>query len=112
MAIYSTDTYEIISIMNIFITKTNNVTTFKTATLYVQALPVQLYPYILPACIDSEYGLVQEDYDVYDRFVANVIPIFETACYPIITNKVPEGTKSSANSAISPISMLVTSYSS
>ena len=109
MAIYSTDTYEIVSIMNDFKVTIDKVTTFRNAKMYVQVLPETTYHYILPADIHPKYGLVQDDYDVYDRFVANVIPIFETICFPILINNSPEGTVISANSAISPISMLASS---
>ena len=109
MSIYSTDTYQIVSIMNNFITDTDNVTTFDFAILYVQPLPETKYAYIVPSGIPTDHGLVQDDYDVYDRFIANVIPVFETICYPSLTNTYPKGTKSSANSAISPISMLSSS---
>ena len=105
MSIYSTDTYQIVSIMNNFITDTDNVTTFDFAILYVQPLPETKYAYIVPSGIPTNYGLVQDDYDVYDRFIANVIPIFETIYYPVITNIIPKNIKSSSNSAISPISM-------
>ena len=106
MSIYSTDTYQIVSIMNNFITSTDNVTTFDNAIIFTQVLPKALYPYIVPTGIHIKYGLVEDDYNVYDRFIANVIPIFETVCYPSIANVQPEGTRSLANSAISPISML------
>lgn len=110
MAIYSTDTYEIVSIMNIFKTNTDSVTTFKTAIMYVQPLPIELNTYIIPADIPISHGLIQDDYDVYDRFVANVIPIFETECLPYFNNtNTNEGIRSSANSAISPISMVTNS---
>lgn len=105
MAIYSTDTYEILSIMNQFKTNIDNVTTFQSSVLHVQLLPKTNYSYIVPASIERSHGLVQDDYDVYDRFIANVIPIFETIYYPVITNIIPKNIKSSSNSAISPISM-------
>jgi hypothetical protein len=108
MAIYTTDTYEILSIMNIFKTKTDNVTTFKTAIIYVQPLPIEVNTYIIPADIPKNYGLIQDDYDVYDRFVANVIPLFETECLPYFKNT-NDGIWSSANSAISPVSMVTNS---
>jgi hypothetical protein len=110
MAIYSTDTYEILSIMNNFLTNADNVTTFHSAMLYVQALPEVTYPYTQAVRIHRKYGLVQEDFDVYDRFVANAIPIFETAYLSFITSVTTEGhIESSANSAISPISMMSSS---
>ena len=109
MAIYSTDTYEIVSIMNNFETDINSVTTFKYSTLYVKLLPEIHYLYIVPIVINPSYQLTQDDYDVYDKFVANVIPIFESVCYPTITNTRYEIAKSTANSAISPISMISSS---
>jgi hypothetical protein len=109
MAIYSTDTYEILSIMNTFKTNIDNVTTFQASVLHVQLLPKTNYSYVVPVSIERSHGFIQDDYDVYDRFTANVIPIFETIYYPVITNTQPQNTKSSANSAISPISMFFNS---
>jgi hypothetical protein len=49
--------------------------------------------------------LVEEDYDNYDRFVANVIPILESSYINAALNTNSTISYTFANSAISPISM-------
>jgi hypothetical protein len=49
MAIYTTDTYEILSIMKSFETDTQSgVVTFDQGLLYIQGLPASNYAYIVP----------------------------------------------------------------
>jgi hypothetical protein len=105
MAIYSTDTYEIVSIMNRFKTTQDNVTTYNSSIIFVQGLPKENYAYVVPFSIDRQQGLVQEDYEVYDRLIANVIPIIDSGGYIADTLNISTNTFSFSNSAISPISM-------
>ena len=104
MAIYSTDTYEIVSIMNRFKTTQDNVTTYNSSIIFVQGLPKENYAYVVPFSIDRQQGLVQEDYEVYDRLIANVIPIVESDYIAEALN-ISTNTYSFSNSAISPTSM-------
>ena len=106
MAIYTTDTYEILSIMKSFETDTQSgVVTFDQGLIYIQGLPASNYAYIVPIGISSIHGLVEEDYDNYDRFVANVIPIVESSYINAALNTNSTIRYTFANSAISPISM-------
>ena len=104
MSIYSTDTYEIVSIMNQFETTQDSVTTYHNSILYIQGLPTTSYAYVVPLSVSRQQGLVQEDYEVYDRFIANVIPIVESD-YIAETLNISTNTYSFSNSAISPTSM-------
>ena len=105
MSIYSTDTYEIVSIMNQFETTQDSVTTYHNSILYIQGLPTTSYAYVVPLSVSRQQGLVQEDYEVYDRLIANVIPIIDSGGYIADTLNISTNTFSFSNSAISPISM-------
>jgi hypothetical protein len=106
MAIYTTDTYEILSIMKSFETDTQSgVVTFDQGGLHIQGLPTSNYAHIVPIGIRKTHGLVEEDYDNYDRFVANVIPILESSYIAAALNINSNISYTFANSAISPISM-------
>ena len=104
MSIYSTDTYEIVSIMNCFQTTQDSVTTYYNSILYIQGLPTTSYAYVVPLSVSRQQGLVQEDYEVYDRLIANVIPIVESDYIAEALN-ISTNTYSFSNSAISPTSM-------
>jgi hypothetical protein len=105
MTIYTTDAYEIKSIMQVFVTE-DGVETWDNARLFIQGLPASDFPNIQCQPIDAEkFNLIQEDFDVLARFTANVVPIFETTYLPNTFPSVDTVTWSTANSAISPVSM-------
>ena len=103
MTIYSTDTYEIKSIMHRFKTE-EGVSTWDRAYVYLQGLPIEDYPFIVPIILDQD-GPAQEDFDDIDSFTSKVIPILEESYLATALNKKLNITYSTANSAISPISM-------
>ena len=105
MTIYTTDTYQIESIMNNFKIK-DGITEWKNSALYVQGLPVTTYPFIVSVFLTVNDGVSQEDFDDIDRFTANVIPVFEYEHLKPVLNMMPDTTRVSANSAISPVSMI------
>jgi hypothetical protein len=109
MTIYTAETYEIKSIMNIYETNTEtetNVTIWATSCVYLQGLPAVDYPFIVKVAFDAgDDGLLEEDFNSLDRLTANVIPIFESTYLQRVLNKKLDTVRTSANSAISPISM-------
>ena len=109
MTIYTAETYEIKSIMNIYETNTEtetNVTIWATSCVYLQGLPAVDYPFIVKVAFDAgDDGLLEEDFNSLDRLTANVIPILESTYLQIALNKKSDMIRKSANSAISPISM-------
>ena len=111
MSIYSTDRYEIISIMKHY-KKQNNNSIFLTGVLFIQGLPRQDYPFVVPNGMDKEdlhAHIPEEDFDNLNRFIANVIPVYETHYYEKSLNVGADYELYHANSAISPISMATSS---
>jgi hypothetical protein len=104
MAIYETENYEVVSIMKKFKNQ-DSVSTMIQGVLFIQGLPAEDHPYIVPSSIDlEETGLVEADFDNLDRFTANVIPVFNATQYQPSLNLNPAYTISLSNSAISPLS--------
>jgi hypothetical protein len=65
MAIYTTDTYEILSIMKSFETDTQSgVVTFDQGGLHIQGLPTSNYAHIVPIGIRKTHGLVEENSNI------------------------------------------------
>ena len=106
MAIYANDDYEVISIMHRYSTSTEtNAVTWEGGLLHIQGLPAEQYPYITSFTLFNDEPVVEADFDNLDRFVANVVPIVNSEFIERVLNKSPSKVVSTANSAISPISM-------
>ena len=104
MAIYSTETYQVESIMHNFNTK-DDVIEWKQSVLYIQILPTTDNPLVKSIFLSTDDGLSQEDFDDIDRFTANVIPVVDSS-WKVAGNLTPNGSvRTSSNSAISPMSM-------
>lgn len=107
MAIYANDDYEVISIMHRYSTSTEtNEVSWEGGLLHVQGLPAEQYPYYTSFTLfEGDEPVVEADFDNLDRFVANVVPIVNSEFIERVLNKSPSKVVSTANSAISPISM-------
>jgi hypothetical protein len=74
MPIYSTDTYEVLSV-TMTVTKSDQVPI--AASVFFQRLPTTQYPDITWYSV-SNADFVASDFDTLDNFVANTIPKLET----------------------------------